>query len=422
MIRIGLITILGLLLTGCANLPPGYPFRLEHEYGVADPQFARTMGHFLGPPIVAGNSIETLINGDQIFPAMLEGIRSAKRTVCFETFIFWKSEIGAEFTKALCERAKAGVKVHILIDAIGGGDIDEEDVKALKECGCELQIYYPLHWFDITSAARLNNRTHRKLLIIDGKLGFTGGVGIAQAWTGNAQDKQHWRDNHYRITGPVVNHLQSAFMDHWAEANGGVLHGEDYFPKVEPTGEQWAQVFKSGPSGGSESMQLMFLLSFAAARQRIWIGTAYFVPDDLTLDALIKARKRGVEVKILIPAGELNDVPISVDASRGSWGKILAEGIEIYEYQPTMYHVKLMIVDDRWVSMGSSNLHNRAFRLNGEANLNVLDTGFAAEQAKLFEQDLKASRRCTYEEWMNRPFGDKLREAFFSDPLRRREA
>jgi len=409
-LRSVVVAVVAWVAGGCAGLPPGYPYRINAKYGVDDPQFVQTMGHLLGPPIVEGNKVETLVNGDQIFPAMLEAIASARNTITFETFIYWKGTIGDRFADALSERARAGVKVHVLIDAVGADKLDEAYIKQMTDAGCQVEIYNPLQWFDITSAARLNNRTHRKLLVVDGRIGFTGGVGIADVWLGNAQDSDHWRDTQYRVTGPVVSHLQSAFADHWIESNGLVLHGESYFPILEKTGEQWGQVFKSGPGGGSESMQLMYLLSFAAAKKQIRLATAYFVPDQLTIDELIDARRRGVKIQVIIP-GAKTDVPITRQASRASWGQLMEAGIEIYEYQPTMYHCKLMVVDGMWTSVGSTNLDNRGFRLSGEADLNILDPHFAAEQERLFDEDLKRCRRISLQEWKDRPFGERLQEA-----------
>jgi cardiolipin synthase len=406
-----LLPLLLVLLTGgCSGVAPGYPYRIESLYAVDDPQFARTMGHLLGPPLVHGNAVETLTNGDRIFPAMLAAIRSAERSVTFETFIYWKGKVGDQFTEALSERARAGVKVHLLIDAVGSDKMDKSYVERMRKAGCEVAIYNPLRWFDLTSAARLGNRTHRKLLVVDGKVGFTGGVGIADDWAGDARNEREWRDTQYRVTGPAVADLQSAFLDHWTEADGGVLHGDAYFPKLDRAGDLYAQMFKSGPGGGSESMQLMYLMSFAAARKHLRLATAYFVPDDLTVRTLVEARRRGVRVQVLIP-GHLTDVPITRDASRAVWGDLLRAGAEIYEYQGTMYHCKQMVVDDLWVSVGSCNLDNRGFRLNGEANLNVLDPGFGAEQARLFDDDLRRANRITYEAWANRPFGERLKEA-----------
>ena len=393
-----------------AKLPAGYPYKIESLYGVDDPQFIRTMGHLLGPPLTEGNRIDALVNGDRIFPAMLDAIKAAKQTIAFETFIYWKGDIGGKFTDALCERAKAGVTVHALVDAVGSTQIDPDYLEQMQTAGVDVRQYHPLSWNNVTSAAKLNNRTHRKLLVVDGKIGFTGGVGIADEWTGDAQDAEHWRDTHYRVVGPVVAHLAAAFADNWAESTGDVLHGDAYFPPLEPAGEQLAQVFKSSSGGGgSESMQLMFLLSLAAARKHVRLGTAYFVPDPLTIDSLVAARKRGVRVQVLVP-GEHTDAKSVRRASRSTWGKMLEAGVEIFEFEPTMYHCKLMVIDDRWTSIGSSNLDNRSFRLNAEANLNVLDIPFATEQASVFDADLRRAKQITLDEWNNRPLTERATE------------
>lgn len=393
-----------------AKLPAGYPYKIESLYGVDDPQFVRTMGHLLGPPLIDGNRVEALVNGDRIFPAMLEAIRAAERTIGFETFIYWKGDIGGEFTDALCDRAKAGVAVHALVDAVGSTQIDPQYLERMQGAGVDVRRYHPLSWRDLTSAAKLNNRTHRKLLVVDGTTGFTGGVGIADEWTGDAQDADHWRDTHYRVTGPVVAHLAAAFADNWAESTGHVLHGDAYFPPLEPAGEQSAQVFKSSSGGGgSESMQLMFLLSLAAARSHVRLGTAYFVPDPLTVDSLIAARARGVRVQVLTP-GAHTDAKSVRRAGRSTWGPMLEAGVEIFEFQPTMYHCKLMVVDNRWTSIGSSNLDNRSFRLNAEANLNVLDPAFAADQCRLFDADLARATPITLADWQHRPLRERATE------------
>jgi cardiolipin synthase len=361
------------------------------------------MGELFGPRLDGGNTVRTLNNGDEIFPAMLEAIRASKQSITFETFIYYEGRIGGEFTDALEERARAGVKIHLLVDAVGSNKIDKGFVRRLVDAGAEVQFYHPLRWFDLGSVARLNNRTHRKLLVVDGRVGFTGGAGIGDDWLGDAQDPRHWRDTHYRVEGPAVAQFQAAFVDHWVETRGVVLHGDAYFPKLVAAGEQYAQLFKSSAvGGGSESMQLMYLMSLAAARRQVLIGTGYFVPDRITIDALLEARRRGVRVCVMLP-GPYNDVPVSGAASKSLWGELLRAGVEFYEFQPTMYHCKLMVVDDRWSSIGSANVDNRSFRLNSEANLNVLDKSFAEEQIRVFEEDLKRCRRVTLEAWENRP-------------------
>jgi cardiolipin synthase len=384
--------------------------KVEHKYSVADPQFLRTMGALLGPPLVAGNRAETLLNGDQIFPAMLSAIRAAKRTITFETYIYWSGAVGKEFADALSERARAGVRVHILIDWVGSQKMEEALLDQMRQSGVEIHKYHPLRWYTID---RINNRTHRKLLVVDGVVGFTGGVGIADEWSGNAQDPDHWRDTHYRIEGPAVAHMQAAFMDNWMKVSGTVRDGEAYFPVIEANGPHTAQMFQSSSQGGAESMHLMYLLSVAAAKESIDLAMAYFVPDEIALEALVAALRRGVRVRIIMP-GPITDANLVRRASRALWGSILEAGAELYEYEPTMYHCKVLVVDGLWVSVGSTNFDARSFRLNDEANLNIYDREFALRQIADFENDLKRSRRITYEEWANRPWTEKAWERLWA--------
>lgn len=377
--------------------------RLERLYATHDAQFRRTMNHVLTPAMVPGNHVEALINGDDIFTAMLDQIRSAKTSITFETYIFWSGSIGKSFADALVERAKAGVKVHVMLDWIGG-QLDDTLLEQMRDNGVQIRRYNAPHR---TNLNVLNNRTHRKLLIIDGTTGFIGGVGIADVWRGNAQDPDHWRDTHYRVTGPVVAQLQSAFIDNWLHATGEVLHGQPYFPELGSTGAQLAQVFTSSPGGGSESMQLMYLMALSAADESIRISASYFIPDDVAVNTLVAAIRRGVNVQIILP-GPYIDYEVVRRASRASWGKLLAAGAEIYEYQPTMYHVKTLIVDTLWVSVGSTNFDNRSFSINDEANLNVYDVQFARKQVETFEKDRKKSRLVTLDEWTNRKWHDRI--------------
>jgi cardiolipin synthase len=255
----------------------------------------------------------------------------------------------------------------------------------------------------------MNNRTHRKLLIVDGRVGFTGGVGIADNWDGNAESPKHWRDSHYRIEGPAVAQMQAAFMDNWIKTTGKVLQGEGYFPALAPAGEAEAQVFTASPSGGGDSMLLMYLLAITAAERSIDLSASYFVPDELAREALRSALARGVRVRILVP-GEHIDTEVVRKASRASWGELLEAGAEIHEFQPTMFHCKTLIVDRKLVSVGSTNFDNRSFRLNDEANLNIYDADFAERATAVFEADLRRSRRITLEQWQRRPWREKLLE------------
>jgi len=245
-------------------------------YDTTDPQFARAMGVLLGPPILEGNRLEVLLNGDQIFPSMLSAIRGARKTITFESYIYWSGSTGREFAEALAERARAGVKVHVLLDWLGSSKLDADQLALMVDAGVSVRKFHEPVWYHLD---RMNNRTHRKVLVVDGTVGFTGGVGIADVWSGNAQDPEHWRDTHFRAEGPVVAQMQAVFMDNWIKVTGEVLHGAEYFPPLARRGPGAAQMFSSSPEGGSESMHLMYLLAISAAAKSIHLSSAYFVPD-----------------------------------------------------------------------------------------------------------------------------------------------
>lgn len=380
--------------------------KIARLYPADDPQFKRVMGVLLGPALVDGNRFETLLNGDEIFPAMLSAIRSAEKTISFESYIYWSGSIGREFAEALSERAQAGVKVHVLLDWLGSGKLDQDQLEMMKQAGVSVRKFHEPVWYHLH---RMNNRTHRKLLIVDGRIGFTGGVGIADNWDGNAEDPEHWRDTHFRAEGPVVAQMQAVFMDNWIKVTGDVLHGAEYFPPLGKAGESTGQMFSSSPEGGSESMRLMYLLSITAATRSIHLSSAYFVPDELTLKAMVAAAERGVRIQIIMPGPHM-DAETVRRASRASWGQLLKAGIEIFEYQPTMYHCKVMVVDGLWVSVGSTNFDNRSFSLNDEANLNIVDAAFAKRQIAIFQQDVLKSKAITLAAWQQRPWREKLVE------------
>ncbi|NHZ41907.1 cardiolipin synthase [Massilia aquatica] len=378
--------------------------QLHRLYDTDDPQFRRSMGVLLGPPILEGNQVEVLLNGDQIFPSMLKAIREAKHTITLETYIYWSESIGQEFTDALIERARAGVKVHVMLDFIGSMKMDLAALDQMKQAGIEVQRYHKPVWWKFT---RLNNRTHRKVLVVDGQIGFTGGVGIADQWRGAGQDEKHWRDTHFRVAGPVVGQMQAVFADNWTKATGAVLDGPHYFPPLKGVGGHAAQMFSSSPSGGSESMLLMYLMAITSARDTIHLSSSYFVPDKLTINALVAAAKRGVKVKIITPGEDIDSAVVRI-ASRERWGALLKAGIEIAEYQPTMFHVKALVVDSLMVSVGSTNFDNRSFSLNDEANLNIIDREFATEQVTIFNDDWKRAKPISLQAWEQRPWTEKV--------------
>ncbi len=405
--KMGWLLFLAAAMSGCSSFHGrGIQYQLPHRYAVKDPQFLRSMGSLVGAGIVASNRVSALINGEQIFPAMLEAIRRAQRSITLETYIYWSGGVGRQFAEALAERAQAGVKVHVLIDWIGSRKVDRRDLELMRRAGVEVEKYNPLVWFNL---ARLNHRDHRKLLIVDGQVGFIGGAGLADIWQGNADQPGHWRDTQFRLEGPAVGQMQAAFMDNWMKTTGRVLDGDEYFPELQPTGNHFAQVFVSSPRDGTETVRLMYLLAIAAAQKNLRLSASYFVPGALTTEELVDACQRGVRVEIIVPGSKI-DVPIARYASRSKWGPLLKAGVKIYEYEPTMYHCKVMIVDDVWVTVGSANFDNRSFRLNDEANLNIYSAAFATELARVFEEDKSKSHEVTYDEWKKRPLYKKCLE------------
>jgi cardiolipin synthase len=380
--------------------------QVEHSHDINDPQFRREMGALLGPAIVAGNHAVALQNGDEIFPAMLGAIAAARTTITFETYIYWSGTIGEKFADALIERARAGVRVHVMLDWLGSGKIRETLIERMQKAGIQVERYHKLRWY---SLGRINNRTHRKVLILDGCLGFTGGVGIADQWTGAAQDPDHWRDLHFRVEGPVVGQMQAAFLDNWIKTTGNVLHGDAYFPDLQEVGDMDMQLFISSPAGGSASMRLMYLTAITAAVRSIDIAAAYFIPDKLMAEELEKARRRGVRIRILVPDKHIDSAAVRI-VSRREWGPLLASGIEISQYEPTMLHTKMLIFDRFMVSVGSTNFDTRSFELNDEASLNVYHAQFAAQMTAVFERDLESATAYGLAQWRARPWYQKLAE------------
>jgi cardiolipin synthase len=379
---------------------------VSHCHAIDDPQFRREMDAILGPGVLAGNEITALQNGEQIFPAMLEAIRGASRSITFETYIYWSGDIGKTFADALKERRQAGVAIHVMLDWAGSAKMDARLIDELTDAGVEVERYHPLRWFSI---GRLNNRTHRKLLIVDGRIGFTGGVGIADQWQGHAQDPGHWRDIHFRVQGPVVAQLQSGFMDNWIKTTGRVLHSTLYYPVLQPAGDKGMHLFVSSPAGGNVSMRLMYLLAVAATMHSIDLQAAYFIPDRLIVDALVAARERGVRVRLMVPGRHIDSALVRM-ASRRRWGRLLAAGVEIHEYTPTMMHNKMLILDGELTSVGSTNFDMRSFDLNDEASLNIYSREFGQQMTAVMDADLQHTRFYTLSMWQRRPWRQKLGE------------
>jgi len=369
----------------------------------SDPAFMRTIAGLYGSNLIPGNTVETLVNGNEIFPAMLDAIRSAEVSVNFETYVYWDGTIAQEFADALSERARAGVEVRVMVDWAGSVPMDEELIEQMRRAGVQVVRFRPLSWYTID---RVNNRTHRKLLVVDGRIGFTGGVGIGDEWMGDARAPDEWRETHYRVTGPVVAMFQGGFNSNWVEDSGEVLLGDTHFPPLEPTGDVTAQLVISS-TGGRNYVHLMMMTVLAAAERHIRITTPYFVPDEVAKRQLIQARMRGVEVDIIVPGEHMSKELVRL-ASRHFWGPLLEAGVRIHEYEPTFMHAKLLVVDEAFATVGSTNYDERSFRLNDEANLNVFDEAFAREQIALFERDLALSQQITLEMWENRPLRQRV--------------
>jgi cardiolipin synthase A/B len=382
---------------------------VEFAYSPNDPAFAETIGPLLGAEMVGENSVETLVNGDQFFPAMLKDIRAAKKTITFEAYIWAPGKISNQFIEALSERARAGVKVHVLVDGMGTLKLGHGDITRMRDAGIEFYKYGREHWYQIKP--NINHRTHRKLVIIDGKVGYTGGMCIDDLWAGNAESPKVWRETVVRVQGPAVRQMQGVFAANWLQTTSHLIVGPDYFPReVVPGGSSLVQCFKSGPDESPENARISYLLAIAAARKSIRIAHAYFVPDDLALEMLLAARKRGVKIEVIIPA--INDSRFGRAAARSRWGKLLAAGVEFHQYEPAMYHCKVMIVDDVFVTIGSVNFDNRSFAINDEVNVNVLDRRVASDQLRVFTDDLKKSKPLTREEFESRGSLQKLVDHF----------
>ena len=389
------------------------PYHFEHSFGVSDPEFVGSALALGNPVLIPGNKIDLLQNGDAYFPEMLEAIRAARKTVNFEAFILYSDSIGEQFRDAFCERARAGVEVRVLLDGIGSGwSLNNSDVKMMQQAGCKFSYYHPTHSW---RADRTNRRSHRRILVVDGKVGFTGSVGFAEKWSGNAQDKKHWRDMQVRIEGPLVAELQAAFQEHWIKTFEEALSGADQFPVLKPAGDLKAQLVTSR-SFSMAPVPLVQAIAFAAATKKIWITNAYCTPTDDQVGQLVKAVKRQVDVRLLLP-GPNNDQPLTKSAGRTAYGKMLEGGVKIFEYQPSMIHEKSMVIDGLFSMFGSSNFDARSSEINEELDVVVYDQNFGREMESVFEKDLAQAREYTLEDFEKRTLWERATE-WLTIPLR----
>jgi cardiolipin synthase A/B len=409
--RKGFVAALLVIIVGCSRVPPH--LELPH-LETKQPAFAATLGGYSGTPVVAGNRVDILLNGEEIFPTKLAEIRSARRSINYAQYVFEDGKPAEKIAAALAERCRAGVQVNVLLDAVGTLAMPAELRTEMTAAGCRVETFRPLSPFTID---RFNNRNHRRILVVDGVVGVTGGSGISAKWTGDGRQPGHWRDTDVRIEGPVVEQLQGAFAENWLEATGVAIGGPAYFPRrrLDSKGDVDAQVVRSSPAGGSTAMYTVFLLALSSARQSIHITNPYFVPDEKMISTLVDAARRGVKVVLLIPGAI--DHNLVRQASRSEFGRLLEGGVLIYEYKPALLHAKTMVIDGIWATVGSTNLDHRSFALNEELNVVVYDSGVARRLEDVFEQDLANSRQVTYRDWSRRSLASRFLE-LLSLPLR----
>jgi cardiolipin synthase len=390
-----------------SGAPKQTVYDLPHGFTVSDPTFLPSA--LPGPTMTAGNRLELLENGDAVFPAMLAAISSARKTVNFEAYIFWSGEVGSRFRDALAERAAHGVAVRVLLDAVGssGRLLKASDVDAMRRAGCHVEFFHStMPWMLWV----VNHRNHRRVLVVDGTIGFTGGVGFADEWRGDADSRGHWRDTQVRVEGPAVRGLQRAFQENWSEVTGEPLVGEEFFPALPQVGSTSVAVVPSSPLAAMSGAGRVYAISLAAARKQIWIANSYFLPDETTRGLLIAAVKRGVDVRVMIPSDNQDDVPATKAAGRSFSGPLLEGGVKIFEYQPTMFHLKTMVVDGIFSTVGSANFDERSFHLNEEINLFVYDAAFAGLMKERFLRDELRCRPYTTAMWRARSLKKRVTE------------
>ena len=354
-----------------------------------------------------GNHVEVLQNGSGFFPPLFRDIAAAKQSVHLEMFIWEKSPIATQLAQLLARKAKEGVAVRVLVDASGGRDLKNELQDMLLASGAKVAHFHPPR---ISNLGRMNNRDHRKLVIIDGTIGYTGGHGISTNWTGNAQDLEHYRDTALRIVGPVVHRMQGAFTENWIEETGEIPADDRYFPRIAPAGPTPAHIAYTSPDGSISSVQILYYLAIKAARREIIIQNPYLLPDREAIEAMEEAVRRGVDVKIMVPSQDATDNAIVQHASHHHFGTLLKSGVKIWEYDRTLLHQKVIVVDGIWSCVGSTNFDDRSFQLNDEVSMGVLDRGVAEQLRKAFADDLRFARQVHFEQWQDRSVWHKLQD------------
>ena len=384
---------------------PGINYHLAQRTSVQADDFLYTIQSTCQAALHHGNRVTVLTDGPSFYPAMLEAIRSAKRSINMECYIVQSGKIADQFLDALAERARNGVNVTIVVDAIGSFHLWGRPVARLRAAGCRIESYQRLRWY---SLHRINNRTHRELLIVDGEVAFAGGAGVADWWAFPTDGHSRpWRDTMIRIEGPVVAALQGVTAENWLECCGEILTGPDFFPDLKPCGQTTSFVIKSSPSDRATASRVSFQLLIEGADQAVRISTPYFLPDRALRRALLEMVKRGVNIMVIVPGAATDQKWVRL-ASRRMWGHLLRGGIRIFEFRDAMTHAKVLIVDDLWVVMGTTNIDNRSFEHNDEVNVAMRDPAVAERLLQDYERDLAASDEVTLEQWERRPLWEKI--------------
>ena len=384
----------------------GYELAVDLE--VDSPDFLRAAEALTGAPISYGNEAELLINGDRIFPAFLETIGDAQGSVTVETYVYWRGEIAERVATAIAEKAREGVPCKVILDALGSAQMQRSQIREMREAGAEVLVFRPPKPYAIK---RIANRTHRRVLVADGKVGMTGGVGIAAQWMGDADGPDHWRDTHVRVRGPVVRGLQGAFAENWLEGTGEVLAGAEYLPELEPVDDGGPmQVVRSSAKVGDTNAEALYYLALASARRSIELTAAYFVPRPAFTDALCAAASRGVDVRVVVPGPHIDKSVVRI-GGRAAYGQLLEAGVRLFEYQPTMLHAKTLCIDGKWAAVGTINFDNRSFQLHDEVTLCVWDERFTGRLAEAFAEDLECSEEIDADRWASRSLHQRAGEA-----------
>jgi cardiolipin synthase A/B len=383
---------------------PGINYHLSQRISVADRRFLYTIQSTCQAPLHHGNFVEVLTNGSQYFPAMLNAIRGAQQSINMELYIFQPGEVADQFIAALSERARHGVVVTIVVDAIGSFSLWGRPVRRLRKAGCRIASYQRFRWYAL---ARLNNRTHRELLIVDGRVAFVGGSGIADWWMFPGKHERAWRDTMARVEGPIVAAIQGVAAENWLECCGEILTGPEYFPELDTVGDATAFVVKSSPSDRATSSRVTFQLLMEGADHHVRISTPYFLPDRALRRALVAVAKRGVTLTVVVPGTRTDQRWVRL-ASRRMWGTLLEAGVRIFEYRGTMMHAKVLVVDGLWSVLGTTNMDNRSFEHNDEVNVAICDADVATRLLADYQRDMLDSEEVTLDRWRRRPLWEKI--------------